>query len=173
MELVGFHGQNIPFSRSNEPRISYGASWPSWPKHPIFKVKQALEQSIDFLVIWNFELIFAKKICSHPLRPYLWIQLALMAKPSHLKVKRAPEQLWSQLALSAKISHFEGQTSTRAASWPSRPIHPIFKVKSTPDQLSIKILAMDPVSPHSNPPPPPFCQFLCAIVHGLFGDLEF
>ncbi|KAG5598147.1 hypothetical protein H5410_039379 [Solanum commersonii] len=57
MEPVGPHGQNDPFSRSNDPRdvlsdLSYGASWPSQPKGPIFKVKRASKQtSVKTLVI--------------------------------------------------------------------------------------------------------------------------
>ncbi|KAG5574363.1 hypothetical protein H5410_054497 [Solanum commersonii] len=39
MEPVGPHDQNGPFSRSNKPQ----SIWPSRPKRPIFKVKQALE----------------------------------------------------------------------------------------------------------------------------------
>ncbi|KAG5593521.1 hypothetical protein H5410_044035 [Solanum commersonii] len=44
MEPIIPYGQNIPFSRSNDPRSSYGASGPSWPKRPILKVKRAPEQ---------------------------------------------------------------------------------------------------------------------------------
>ncbi|KAG5574360.1 hypothetical protein H5410_054494 [Solanum commersonii] len=41
MKPVVPHGQNDPFSRSNEPR----SSWPSRPKRPILKVKRSLEQT--------------------------------------------------------------------------------------------------------------------------------
>ncbi|KAG5613685.1 hypothetical protein H5410_013509 [Solanum commersonii] len=61
MEPVGPHGQYGPFSRSNNPeadlifaknlhgrplRLSLGASWPSWSKQPISKVKRASEKTL-------------------------------------------------------------------------------------------------------------------------------
>ncbi|KAH0668388.1 hypothetical protein KY289_022881 [Solanum tuberosum] len=82
MDPVIPHGQNGPFSRSNDsysriltsflPKfyldacydLIYGTSWPSRPKWPIFMVKRALEQ--------NFDLIFAKILRGRPFRPYLW-----------------------------------------------------------------------------------------------------
>ncbi|KAG5574365.1 hypothetical protein H5410_054499 [Solanum commersonii] len=69
MESVVPHSQNCPFSRSNDPRSSYGSSCPSRQERPIFKDKQSPEQSMNFLVIRNFDLIFAKKIYGRPLRP--------------------------------------------------------------------------------------------------------
>ncbi|KAG5578677.1 hypothetical protein H5410_049304 [Solanum commersonii] len=122
IEPVGPHGQNDAFSRSNESWSSYGASWPSRPKGPIFKVKQSAEQTsvrtlpmepvgpyrqrpifqgMKFLVIRNSDLILPKILPRHPLRPYLWRQL----------IPRAGK--------------------------------------------------------------PPFYQFSCAIVYGIFGDSEF
>ncbi|KAG5607810.1 hypothetical protein H5410_029302 [Solanum commersonii] len=41
MEPVGHHGQNYSFTRSNDPRRSYGASWSPRPKRPIYKVKRS------------------------------------------------------------------------------------------------------------------------------------
>ncbi|KAG5568909.1 hypothetical protein H5410_064072 [Solanum commersonii] len=49
MKPVGPNIQNGPFSKSNDPRAIHG-----------------------FLVIQNFDLIFAKILPGHPLRPYLW-----------------------------------------------------------------------------------------------------
>ncbi|KAG5593563.1 hypothetical protein H5410_044077 [Solanum commersonii] len=61
MEPVVPHHQHDPFSRSKNPWSSYGASLPSRPKLPIFKIKQASEQI--------FDLIFAKNFHGGPLRP--------------------------------------------------------------------------------------------------------
>ncbi|KAG5608032.1 hypothetical protein H5410_019313 [Solanum commersonii] len=81
MESVGPHGQNNPFSRSNEPESSYGASCLSWLKRPIFNVKRALEQVNPinyrfscavhhiFLVILNFDLSIAESLHGRPLIP--------------------------------------------------------------------------------------------------------
>ncbi|KAG5569106.1 hypothetical protein H5410_058872 [Solanum commersonii] len=91
MELVEPHGQNGPISRLNDPRSriptsflpkyyldvrsdhTYGASWPSRPKRPIFKV------------IWNFDPIFPKILPRRPLRHFLWSQLTLTAKMAHFQ----------------------------------------------------------------------------------------
>ncbi|KAG5607802.1 hypothetical protein H5410_029294 [Solanum commersonii] len=152
MELVGPHGQRVPFSRLNDPRISskipssflpkflvdvhedlrYGGSCPSRPKHPILKVKQALEQ----LPLMEKCPIFKVKRAAD--------QLALMAKTSHFKGQTILEQLWSQLAFTAKTSHFKGQTGPEldfrygasCSLWPKRPI---FKVKRPLDKLWSKL----------------------------------
>ncbi|KAG5578673.1 hypothetical protein H5410_049300, partial [Solanum commersonii] len=149
-EPVGLHGQKGPFSRSIDLQSScpswpkrpifkikrspeqvnphfddfyftYGANWPSRPKRSIFKVERSPKQSMDFLVIWNSDLIYAKILPGRQLRPYLW----------------------SQLALTAKTSHFQGQMIPRTdltyrASWPSRP-----------KQLIFKTSPIEPVGPHS------------------------
>ncbi|KAG5576400.1 hypothetical protein H5410_056534 [Solanum commersonii] len=41
--------------------LSYGAGWSRWVNRPIFKVKQSPERSMDILVIWIFDVIFAKE----------------------------------------------------------------------------------------------------------------
>ncbi|KAG5569109.1 hypothetical protein H5410_058875 [Solanum commersonii] len=207
MELVGPHGQNGPFSRSNKPRskpylwsqlaltaktahfqghmipgadLTYGSSWPSWPKRPIFKVKRSPKQ--------NFIIIFAKILHERPLRPYLR----------------------SHLALTTKMAHFQGQTIPEAGKPPILPIvmcySPwIFVIRNSTSFLKIipdkrvKTLPMEPVVPHGQNIPfsrsndlqsgpkrpifkvkrssekvnPPFCRFSCAIIHGFFVDPEF
>ncbi|KAG5613684.1 hypothetical protein H5410_013508, partial [Solanum commersonii] len=129
MELVGSHGQNFPFSRSNEPRnLSYGANWPSWTKRPIFKVKRPPEQfSMDFLVIWNFDLIFAKKNSCTSTKT-----LAMEPSVPHGQNVPFSRSKVPQLDLNYGVS------------WPSRPKHPILKVKGSPEQT----LDIDFVNPH-------------------------
>ncbi|KAG5613700.1 hypothetical protein H5410_013524 [Solanum commersonii] len=133
MEPIGPHSQNDPFSGQTIPKadFTYGANWPSRPKRPIFKVKRSLEKSMEFLVIQNFDLIFAKILPGRLLGPLLW----------------------SQLALTAKTTHFHGQTIpgadlTYGAKCSSRPKWPIIKVKGSPEHTSVKTLPMDPVGPH-------------------------
>ncbi|KAG5568902.1 hypothetical protein H5410_064065 [Solanum commersonii] len=75
IEPIGTHGQHDLFlrlKRSPEQDLTYGSSWSSRTKWPIFKVKRSPEQSLDFLVIQNSDLIFAKILPGHPLTPYLW-----------------------------------------------------------------------------------------------------
>ncbi|KAG5600576.1 hypothetical protein H5410_031946 [Solanum commersonii] len=64
MELIGSHGQNGP-----------------------------LTSSPSFLVIQNYDVIFAKTFHGCLLRPYLWRELSLMAKTTHFMVKRAKEKV--------------------------------------------------------------------------------
>jgi len=40
---------------------------------------------MDFLVIRNYDLIFANILPGCPLRPYLWSQLGLTAKTTHFQ----------------------------------------------------------------------------------------
>ncbi|KAG5578679.1 hypothetical protein H5410_049306 [Solanum commersonii] len=44
MDLIHLHSQNSPFTRSNEPRSSYGANWLPRPKRPIYNDKTSLRQ---------------------------------------------------------------------------------------------------------------------------------
>ncbi|KAG5569111.1 hypothetical protein H5410_058877 [Solanum commersonii] len=125
MEPIGLHIQNGPFLMSNDPQSSYGVSWPSRSKRPIFKVKRSPEKlwsqlaltdkathfqgqmslgagkpphftyfrvlySMDFLVIWNFDLSFTQIFHGCPLRPLLWSQLALMANTTHFQGQTIP-----------------------------------------------------------------------------------
>ncbi|KAG5593613.1 hypothetical protein H5410_034845 [Solanum commersonii] len=47
MEPVGHHSQNVPFTRSNDPRnLSYSASWSTWLKRPIYKVKRSSKKTL-------------------------------------------------------------------------------------------------------------------------------
>ncbi|KAG5588772.1 hypothetical protein H5410_049206 [Solanum commersonii] len=170
MEPISPYSQNDPFSRSNEPwssqlalttkttyfqgqtslraDLSYGSSWPSRPTQPIFKVKIAHEQSMNFLVIQNFNLIFTEFFCGCSLTPLLW----------------------SQLALTAKTTHFQGQTNPGAnliygTSWPSRLKWPIFKVKRASEQT----LAMESVGPHDQIGP--FSRFSTSFLPKFFMDV--
>ena len=68
---------------------------------------------MDFLVIWNSDIILAKVLPRRPLRPYIWSQLALTAKPAH----------------------FQGQTIPRAGK--PHPL-PIFMCYSSPSLLVIR-----------------------------------
>ncbi|KAG5603467.1 hypothetical protein H5410_024959 [Solanum commersonii] len=129
MELVGPHGQNDPFSRPNKPQ----SSCPSRPKRPIFKVKRAPQQT------------FVKTLPIEPVRSHGQNNLFSRSNDSWSR-----PYLWSQLALTVKTTHFQGQTIPEAdltygASWPSRPKRPIFKVKQSPKQTSVKTLPMEPV----------------------------
>ncbi|KAG5611833.1 hypothetical protein H5410_023114 [Solanum commersonii] len=92
MKPVSPQGQNGPFSRSNEPRCSYGSNWPSWSKRPIFKVKRALEKT------------FVKTLAMEPVGPHgqndpflrsneLWSRWPPRPKRPIFKVKQAPEQM--------------------------------------------------------------------------------
>ncbi|KAG5628344.1 hypothetical protein H5410_000061 [Solanum commersonii] len=178
MEPVDPHGQNVPYSRSNDPRIrsylrsklaltakmthfdgqttpradlSNGASWPSRPKHSILKVKRSQKHVNSPFRRFSCAIAHGLFDLSYGVSWPLW------PKRPILKVERALEQL----DLTAKTSQFEGQASPEAdlnyeANWPSQPKRPILKVKRTPEHVN-----------------PLFCQFSCAIVHGLFGDLEF
>ncbi|KAG5613726.1 hypothetical protein H5410_013550, partial [Solanum commersonii] len=74
-KTIHFQGQTIP-------ELTYGASWPSRPKRPIFKVKRALAQ--------NSRLIFVEILRGRPLRPYLWSQWALMIKTTHFQGQTIP-----------------------------------------------------------------------------------
>ncbi|KAG5569108.1 hypothetical protein H5410_058874 [Solanum commersonii] len=155
------NGQNDPFSRSNDHRC---------------------KKSPNFAYFRNFDLIFAKNLPGRLLRRYLWSQLALMAKTAHFQGQMNSEQFtiffgdpefrpyfcktftWTSVkTLSMELVGPHGQNgpfsrsnkprSSYGASWPSRPKQPILKVKLSPEQVN-----------------PPFCQFLYAIVHGIFGD---
>jgi len=88
-----------------------GQTSPEAGKPPILPIFMCYS-SPSFLVIWNFDLIFAKILSGRPLRPYLWSQLALMAK----------------------TTHFQGQTISRAGK---PPILPIFMCYSSPSFLVI------------------------------------
>ncbi|KAG5588869.1 hypothetical protein H5410_039383 [Solanum commersonii] len=154
-EQVGPHGHNNPFSMSNMPEQSQlaltakmahfqgqkspiTAICPSRPNELIFNVKRGLEQSMNFLVIWNFDLIFAKILPGRPLKPYLWSQLALMAKMAHF------------------------QDLIYKASWPSLTKRPIFKVKQSPEQLAhtTKTAKRDNFQGQKRPRAGHFCQNL-------------
>ncbi|KAG5593562.1 hypothetical protein H5410_044076 [Solanum commersonii] len=203
IEPVCPHCQNGPFSRSNKPPsnsqsllvirnfdhilpknfmdvrkdLSYGAIRPSQKKWLIFKVKRSSEQSIDFLVIKNYDLIFAKNLHGCPLRPYLSSQLSLMAKTAYLQGQTNPGSefrphfcqnfTWTSvktLAIEPIGPHGKNGQFSRSyepqrtfdADWPSLPNWPISKVKRASEKVK-----------------PPFYQFSCAIVHGNFGDPEF
>ncbi|KAG5569105.1 hypothetical protein H5410_058871 [Solanum commersonii] len=164
MEPVSPHVQNGPFSY-----LTFGASWTSWPKCPIFKVKRSLEQINPqicqfsyaivngILVIHNFDPIFAKILPRHPLRPYLWSQLALTAKSAHFLGQTFPgadfinEASWPSRPkeIIVKVKGCSVQDLTYGAKWPSRPKRPIFKVKRT----GRKTLPMEPVGPHGQNDP--------------------
>ncbi|KAG5607813.1 hypothetical protein H5410_029305 [Solanum commersonii] len=64
VDPVGHHGQDDPFTMSNDPRSSYGASWSPRPKWPIYKVKRTSEQ--------------------------LWSQLITTVKTAHIKGQKIP-----------------------------------------------------------------------------------
>ncbi|KAG5627720.1 hypothetical protein H5410_012938 [Solanum commersonii] len=75
-----------------------------------------------------------------------------------------------------QTSYFKGQTSPRAVLG--------FFYDQKFSWTFVKTLAMEPIGPYyqtgpfsrSNEPragKPPFCQFLCAIIHAIFGDSEF
>ncbi|KAG5569107.1 hypothetical protein H5410_058873 [Solanum commersonii] len=168
MEPVGPHGQNAPFLRSNDPwsriptpylpkfyldvhqDLTYAASWLSQPKRPIFWVKRFLEQSMNFLVIWNFDCIFAKIIPGGPLKP-------LPMEPLDPHGQNGP---------------FSGSKEPRVDltygdSYPSWLKRPIFKVKQSLEQ-SIKTLFIEPVSQNG-----PFSRLNDPRINGIFGDPEF
>ncbi|KAG5568918.1 hypothetical protein H5410_064081 [Solanum commersonii] len=109
-ELVGFHGQNNTFSRSNDPRIHGIFRDPEFRPHfcqnltwtsvktlstepvgthgqdnPFSRSNDPLEQAMDFLEIQNSDIIFSKILPGHLLRHYLWSQLALTAKTDHFQ----------------------------------------------------------------------------------------
>ncbi|KAG5574357.1 hypothetical protein H5410_054491 [Solanum commersonii] len=191
IDLVGPHGQNNPFSRSNDPRsrscwltqpkrpifkvkpspkqeLTYGASWPSPPKHPIFKVKRFPKQTS------------VKTLSIEPVGPH-----GQNVPFSRSNDPRSRLYLWSQLALTAKRAHFQGQTICRPV------VHGIFGDPKF-DLIFAKILPGRPLRPYllsqlaltaktshfqgqtiPGVGKPPFYQFSCAIVHGIFGDLEF
>ncbi|KAG5578700.1 hypothetical protein H5410_049327 [Solanum commersonii] len=128
MDPVGQHGQNGPFTRSNEPRnLSYGASWSPRPKQPIYK---------------NFDVIFAKNLHGPPSElSYRSSWSPQPKRPIH-KVKQTSEQtlIWSQLVTTTKTAHYKGQTSIGAdlsygASLSPLPKRPISKVKRDLEQL--------------------------------------
>ncbi|KAG5612762.1 hypothetical protein H5410_024043 [Solanum commersonii] len=101
MESVGPHGQNDPFSRSNNPEAG---------KPPILSIFVCYS-SPSFLVIQNFDIIFAEIFHGHlsygvscpsrPKRPTFKIKRSpkqgaswpSWPKQSISKVKRAPEQV--------------------------------------------------------------------------------
>ncbi|KAG5612767.1 hypothetical protein H5410_024048 [Solanum commersonii] len=145
MEPVGPHGQNIPFLRSNEPRSSYGVSWPLRPKHPIFKVKRALDQLNPLFCQFSCAIVHGLfgdlQFGPHFYQKFLWTSIRTLTME--------PVNPYGQNVL------FSNSNEPRSRC-PSRPRHPIYKVKQTPEQVN-----------------PQFCQFSCSIVHGLFGDLEF
>ncbi|KAG5598312.1 hypothetical protein H5410_029682 [Solanum commersonii] len=124
-----FHGQTIP-----GVDLTYGPSWPSRPKRPIFKVKRSPKQSMEFLMIQTSDLIFANILPGRPLRPYLWNQLALTAKMAHFQGQMIP-----------------GADLTYGASWPSRPKRPICKPKRP--ILKVKRSPEQPVGPHGQNDP--------------------
>jgi len=85
---------------------------------------------VDFLVIQNFDLIFAKILRGRPLRPYLW----------------------GLFALTAKTAHFKGQTIPRDGKPPLLPIFicyssPSFLVIWNSDFIFAKILPGRPLRP--------------------------
>ncbi|KAG5607809.1 hypothetical protein H5410_029301 [Solanum commersonii] len=90
--MAHLQGQTIP-----------GASKPL--VFPIF----VCYSSRDFMVIGNFDIIFAKILHGPPLRPYY-------------KVKRIPEQLWSQLVTIAKMAHLQRQIIPEEGNPPILPI---------------------------------------------------
>ena len=124
---------------------------------------------MDFLVIWNFKLFFAKILPVGSLRPSLWSLLAPCPKQPIFKVKRSPEQVIPPFCrFSYAIVHgFFGDPNSDlilpkffswmsvylfyGASWPSRPKRPIFMVKRSQEQVN-----------------PFFYPFSCVIVHHLF-----
>ncbi|KAG5608029.1 hypothetical protein H5410_019310 [Solanum commersonii] len=182
METVGPHGQNIPFSRSNMPRISYGASWPSRPKHPIFKLRSRLALTAKRFhfhgetspgeVQGHFgDLEFR----THFFQNFLWTSIKTLAleavgpsRPKHPIVK--PKISWSSfktLAMESVNPHGQkipfsrsnDPRSSYGARWPSRPKRPILNVKRSSEQLWIQ-LALTAKTAHFKG-------------HGLFGDPEF
>jgi len=129
---------------------------------------------MDFLVIWNSDIIFAKNFRVRPWRPLLWSQLAFTAKTSHFKGQMCPEQETPQFCrFSSAIVHgLFGDLEFRHnfcqnLSW-----------------TSVKTLDMDPISPRGQNVP--FCRSnvtqsrktsnfadFRVLIHGLFGDLDF
>ncbi|KAG5568912.1 hypothetical protein H5410_064075 [Solanum commersonii] len=77
MKPVGPHGQNDPFSRSNDPRSKILTS-SSEQVNPHFVDFRVL-YSMNFWVIWNSKLIFDKILPGRPLRSYLRRQLTITA----------------------------------------------------------------------------------------------
>ncbi|KAG5578703.1 hypothetical protein H5410_049330 [Solanum commersonii] len=69
MEQIGRHGQNGPFSRSNDSRSS--------PR--------------DLLVTLNSDVIFTKNLHGPPLRPSIWSQLVSTDKTAYFQVQTSPE----------------------------------------------------------------------------------
>ncbi|KAG5568900.1 hypothetical protein H5410_064063 [Solanum commersonii] len=72
----------------------------NWFAQTIFRQFGCVDISLDFLVIQNSDLIFAKILPGHPLTAYLW----------------------SKLALTTKTAHFLGQTIPRIGKSPTLPI---------------------------------------------------
>ncbi|KAG5582357.1 hypothetical protein H5410_052984 [Solanum commersonii] len=108
MDPVISDGQNIPFSRLNEP-------------------SSRCYSSLSFLVILNSDIIFPKKFHGRLLKDYIWIQLALTPKTANFqrqtiliagKLPILPIFVWKQLALTAKMAHFQGQTIPRIGKPP-------------------------------------------------------
>ncbi|KAG5588773.1 hypothetical protein H5410_049207 [Solanum commersonii] len=159
MDPVETHGQNIPFSRSNKAQsrpylwsqlaltvkmshfqgqtnpggdFSYGASQPSWPKRPIFKVKRASLQTLAMEPVGTHGQNVPFSWSNEPWRRnFSWTSVKILVmKPVGPHGQNSPFSMSidlrsSQLALTAK--------------------RPIFKVKQSPEQMSVKSLAIEPV----------------------------
>ena len=129
---------------------------------------------MDFFVIWNFDIIFAKKFRGRPFRPYLLSQLAPTAKTSNFKCQMSPEQDNPQFCrFSCAIVHglfgdLEFQQNF-AKNFLERPLrsHLWSKLARAVKTSHFK----GQMCPRAGKPQ--FCRFSCAIVHWLFDDLDF
>ncbi|KAG5569182.1 hypothetical protein H5410_058948 [Solanum commersonii] len=173
-----FHGRlSRPelWSRLVTTDLSYGSDWSRRVNQRIFKVKRAPERlnpmfcrfsyAIFMDVLTSIKTLAMEQVGSGPIAEARIKGQArtradfryYFAKNFHGRPSR-PE-LWSWFVTTDKPVHFLGQANPGTGKLPILSIfayQPIFKVKRAAEQLNS-----------------PFCQFLCAIVHGYFGDPDF
>ncbi|KAG5569184.1 hypothetical protein H5410_058950 [Solanum commersonii] len=121
-----FHGLSLNYS--------HGASWSRWANLPIFKVKRALERSMDVLVIYISDDIFVD------------VRQDLSYGVGQLRQANLPIFKMSIKTLAMEPVGHDGQTrpfSRYGAGWSRRVSRPIFNVKRTSERMSVKTLAME------------------------------
>jgi len=129
---------------------------------------------MNFLVIQNSDLIFAKILPGRPLRPYLCSQLALMAKMANFQGHTSPrvgEPPFYQF-LCAIVYRFFGNPEFGPHFCQNLPRHPLRPYLWRPLALTAKMDHFQgQMSPRAGKPP--FYRFSCAIVHRFFGNPKF
>ncbi|KAG5607815.1 hypothetical protein H5410_029307 [Solanum commersonii] len=158
MEIVGHHGPNGPFKRSNDPRSRYGANWSPQPKWTIYKVKRSMEQS---QLVTTAKTAHLQGQTIPGASKTLILLILVYYSPRDFMVTRNSDvifsirlhgsplrtQLWNQLVTTAKMVHLQVQMIPEAdlsygASWSPRVKQPIYKVKQSSEQLLSQLVTM-------------------------------